>query len=273
MNSEKAPQRKSSDIEKWAWWREMSEKDRFFEYKMPISFYGRVVDDKGSPVSGAKMQCTWTDLSSNGTSKRDLESNANGFFSLEGATGKGLLIAVRKEGYKPYFSKNQFSFEYAMFADPNYHIPDKAHPVIFVLRKNRETEALIAHLNQEAELAPGQKKAFSIGPGDAAVLVERLPNIGNGPGGWAARVSVPGGGLVISTEEFPFEAPESGYSPVVEVTDKTPKPPTWSGDNGAAFFVKTPKGYGRITVRNTPGMSWVYVSSYLNPKPGSRNLE
>jgi hypothetical protein len=79
--------------------------------------------------------------------------------------------------------------------------------------------------------------------------------------------------VVLTTDEFPFEAPESGYAPSLEITAQTPKPPLWPGDNGAALFVKTATGYGRITVRNTPGMAWVYVSSYFNPKSGSRNLE
>jgi hypothetical protein len=58
----------------------------------------------------------------------------------------------------------------------------------------------------------------------------------------------------------------------MDVTGKTPKPPVWQGDDGSAFFVKTPQGYGRITVRNTVGKAWVYVTSYFNPS-GSRNLE
>ncbi len=251
----------------------MSEKDRFFEYKMPISFFGRVVDDAGVPIPRAKIQFTWTDLSTAGTSKREVESDATGFFSLEGAVGKGLSIRVSKEGYKHYFTKNRFSFEYAMFADPKYHVPDRASPVVFMLRKNHEAEPLVVRENQEAELASGQSKSFAIGPHGAAVTVERLPNTIEGPRGWAARVSVPNGGLLVTTAEFPFEAPESGYTPSLEITAQTPKPPLWPGDNGAAFFVKTATGYGRIVVRNTPGMTWVYVSSYFNPKSESRNLE
>lgn len=65
------PPRTASEAEKWAWWRAMSEKDRFFEYKMPISFYGQVVDESGAPIAGATIRFTWTDLSNEGTSKRE----------------------------------------------------------------------------------------------------------------------------------------------------------------------------------------------------------
>src|SRR5258708_33478468 len=50
------PPLSASEAEKWAWWREMTAKDRFFDLKMPISFYGLVVDEKGQPVSGALVK-------------------------------------------------------------------------------------------------------------------------------------------------------------------------------------------------------------------------
>ncbi|MBK8478800.1 MAG: carboxypeptidase regulatory-like domain-containing protein [Opitutaceae bacterium] len=267
------PPRGASEAEQWAWWRAMSEKDRFFEYKMPISFYGRVVDEAGVPIAGAKIKFTWTDLSVAGTGKQETESDDAGLFSLGGAIGKGLVVQVGKAGYKHFITKNRFSFEYAMFADPKYHVPDRVNPVVFVLRRNREAEPLIVRENQEAELAPGQSKAFSIGPSGTTITVARQlsPNVDQRA--WVGRVSVEGGGLALATDEFPFEAPENGYESSIVVDSQTPKPVIWQGDNGTAFFVRTPQGYGRVTVRNTPGMAWVYVSSYFNPKPGSRNLE
>lgn len=276
VNPEKmvlTPPRGASEAEQWTWWRAMSEKDRFFEYKMPISFFGRVVDDAGAPIAGAKIKFTWTDLSTEGTSKRETESDSVGFFSLDGAVGKGLVVQVGKAGYKHFITKNRFSFEYAMFADPKYHVPDRANPVVFVLRKNREAEPLIVRENQEAELEPGQSKVFSIGPSGATLTVERQVSPNEDPRSWVARVSSSGGELALATAEFPFEAPENGYQSSVVINAQTPKPAVWQGDNGTAFFVRTPQGYGRVTVRNTPGMAWVYVSSYFNPKPGSRNLE
>lgn len=262
----------ATEAEKWDWWREMGRRDPAFQFKIPIRFYGKVVDERGNPVSGADVNLSWTSATRDGASVKTLTSDAMGLFSLLDAKGGGLLVRVSKSGYTQSLTRNRFSFEYANFSAADYHEPDETRPVLFVLRKDREAEPLIVCQNQEAELAPGQSKAFSIGP-NASVLVERLPNVSETPEGWAARVSVPGGGLALATDEFPFEAPEDGYTASVEVTSKTPKPKVWTGDNGTGFFVKTSHGFGRITVRNTPGMSWVYVSSYFNPKPGSRNLE
>ena len=267
------PPRNASTEELHQWWLKMSKIDPKFEWKMPIEFYGRVIDDEGLPVSSAIVSVHWTDLSPNGTSERTMTANEQGNFNLYGVNGKRLVIRIKKDGYRMYGSGNRFSFEYAAYFEPEWHVPNVSSPVIFKMHKNREADPLVVRENQEAELSPGQKRSFAIGPNGAAVVVERLPNIDNSRKGWAARVSVPGGGLVISTEEFPIEAPENGYVESIEVTDKTPKPVVWQGDNGAAFFVKTPQGYGRVTVRNSIGQSWVYATSYFNPNPKSRNLE
>lgn len=265
--------RGATEAEKWKWWREMSAADRFFEYKMPISFYGRVEDDLRQPVSGADIKFSWVNLSSEGTGQKSTTSDAAGNFSLTGAVGKALTVQVRKQGYKHSVSRNQSSFEYAMFAEPKYHQPDAANLIVFVLRKDREAEPLIVRKNQEATLQPGQSKSFVIGPNGATVVVERLPGGEANALGWDARVTTPGGGVTLSTEEFPFEAPEGGYEEAIVITDKTPKPPAWVGDTRASIYVKTPQGYARVVVHYIPNMDWVYVDSYFNPKPGSRNLE
>jgi hypothetical protein len=35
---------------KWIWWNEQSARDPQFEWKMPISFYGKVVDESEHPL-------------------------------------------------------------------------------------------------------------------------------------------------------------------------------------------------------------------------------
>ena len=267
------PPRTTDKEELHHWWLEMSKLDKNFEWKMPINFYGKVVDEEGVPVEGADISFQWTNYSTTGSAEYRTQSDAQGLFQLSGVTGKRLGVSVRKKGYQHYYVGNRFSFEYAAYFEPEWYVPDASHPVIFKMHKNREADPLVVRENQEAELTPGQKKSFPIGPSGTAIVIERLPNVTQGPRGWVARVSVPGGGLAVATEEFPFEAPESGYTSSLEISAQTPKPPVWQGDNGAAFFVKTPQGYGRITVRNTLGTAWVYVTSYFNPKPSSRNLE
>jgi hypothetical protein len=264
----------ASDAEKGEWQKKAIKIDKYYEYKMPISFYGLIIDDSGVPIPDADIELSWSDT--DGGKSRVLKSDTQGLFSLAGVTGKGLSVIPSKKGYDRYLQKgrNQYGFEYASYSDEKYHIPNASKPVVFILRKKREAEPMIARGKQEAQLEVGQKHTFTVGPRDAVLIVERLLDQGgNRLHAWSARVSVPGGGLALSTEEFPVEAPESGYVESIEVTDKTPKPIIWQGDNGAAFFIKTPQGYGRLTVRNSIGQSWVYVTAYFNPNSTSRNLE
>jgi hypothetical protein len=94
------------------------------------------------------------------------------------------------------------------------------------------------------------------------------------PYDWRFRLTVPGGGVVERTGEFAFEAPKEGYREVVEFA--MPKDvERWKQDFRNEYFVKLRNGrYARMKFRITSGGAhFATVSSYLNPTPGSRNLE
>ena len=124
---------------KWIWWNEQMERDRNFEWKMPISFYGKVVDQDDQPVEGAKVVLQWTDMSAKGTSERTIFTDSAGRFQLTGVSGKRLGVTqVFKDGYYRANKGMQTSFEYAAFFEPDYHQPDANNPVVFRLRKAGE---------------------------------------------------------------------------------------------------------------------------------------
>lgn len=272
VTNSQSPPSGASEVEKWKWLHEMLMKDRYFEYKAPISFYGRVVDDAGNPISGVSIDLSWTDANeATGASSRTVISDGNGLFSIEGVHGNGLsVMSLTKQGYKESLAQNTFTFHYGYFSDPYYHSPDAMNPVVFVMRKNRQGEALIVRSRQEAQLeSGGQSKSFPIGAGDVFVSVERLPDETPNARYWNARVTVPNGGLQLTTEEFPYEAPEEGYANEFIITNGL----SVQGNQGGMFYVKTPKGYGRVMVYYIPNMPWVYAESWFNPNPASRNLE
>jgi hypothetical protein len=252
----------------------MRQRDKRFEWKMPIEFYGRVLDDREQPVSGATVSTEWTDLSKEGSSERILLTDAAGLFSLTGITGKNLGVRVKKDGYKPYHA-NRSSYEYAAYFEREWHVPDRNKPVIFRLRKNRKTEPLI----KREFLLPveiGQPATFAMDPKspDAPkVVFELLTNAQIRDRQWSARISVPSGGLQATLEEFPFEAPESGYETSVFSDYNTPKPVGFHGGaQGGVFFVHNQKGYGRVELKMISGTIDTRVISFWNPS-GSRNLE
>lgn len=271
-DTNQVPPSGASEVEKWKWLAEMERKDRYFEYKAPISFYGRVVDDMGAAINGVTVELSWTDASQpTGNSTRTVISDESGYFSITGIHGKALLVMnLTKPGYTKFLTQNVFSFNYGWFHDSYYHTPDPMNPVVFVMRRDRQGEALIVRGRQEAKLEKGtQVRSFPIGAGDVYVSVERLPDQTTNARYWNARVTVPDGGLLLTTDEFPYEAPEAGYATEYVITNGM----SVMGNQGGMFYVKTPKGFGRVMVYYIPNMPWVYVESWFNPNPMSRNLE
>jgi len=181
-------------------------------------------------------------------------------------------MSITKSGYTKSLAHNKFSFNYGYFSDPYYHSPDPMNPVVFVMRKNHEAEPLVEYGEKRAEVQQGQSKLFTIGPNGATLLFERMTNA-PGRGGWMARVSVAGGGLALTTDEFPYEAPEEGYVNSIEITNATPKPPNWPAFYGAMLYFKTSQCYGRVMVSYISNMDRMFVTSWYNPNSGSRNLE
>ena len=256
------------------WWLRMTKLDKNFEWKMPIVFYGKIIDDKSHPVSEAAVNALWTDLSVKGSSERTLVSNSAGEFTLTGVSGKRLIVRIKKEGYSVY-NDNRSSFEYAAYFEPEWHVPDPSSPVIFRLRKNREAETLVKR-DVRLPLALGSAVTFSLNPNEqdaARVVIELLSNAPLREKQWSARISAPDGGLQSTLEEFPYEAPVSGYQSTLVTDYASPKPIGVDGGyQGGVFFLQTPKGYGRIQIKMMPGNNYARISSFWNPA-GSRNLE
>ena len=126
---------------RWQWWNEQKKIDPKFEWKMPIAFYGLVVDESERPVPGAIVKLQWNDLSQAGTSYAEALTAAEGRFSLENVTGKMLEVRVSKEGYEALDYVK--AFEYAAFFEKHFYTPDPDAPIVFKLRKRMDAEPLI----------------------------------------------------------------------------------------------------------------------------------
>src|SRR5207253_9775468 len=103
---------KTRDQAMQAWW-QRREQDKQADWKVPIRFYGKVVDQDMHPLSGANVQFEWTDLSAKGASRTNTTSDEQGFFSLTDARGKNLGVYVSKEGYYTPKSAQARAFEFA----------------------------------------------------------------------------------------------------------------------------------------------------------------
>ncbi|MDQ3566314.1 MAG: carboxypeptidase-like regulatory domain-containing protein [Pseudomonadota bacterium] len=177
---------------RWQWWNEQRRIDPTFEWKMPISFYGVVIDESGNPVEAARVRFQWNDASPAGTAYAETASDARGRFSLGGVHGKVLQVKVTKEGYRAL--KHRTDFEYAAFFERNYHRPEPDNPVIFRLRKMGVPEQLITRqtlygvkpdgTRNYINLMTGAKKAGDPPVGDLAVSITRATTVTQ-PFDWA----------------------------------------------------------------------------------------
>ena len=247
----------------------------------PISFYGKVVDQDGDPVPDASVGYSALDkFMAPGTGYTG-KSDASGLFSISGIKGARLSINVRKEGYYFIDGKSNAAFSYGggsdgYFAEP----PTKDNPAIFVLHKMGTTESLVraeqsARIPKDGTPVTVNLMTGRLSPnGNLRVEARTEAPVGGRRFTWRCRVTVPGGGLADRTGQFEFEAPEDGYQESVEFGMRHDAE-QWTSDQQRDYFVKLPDGrFARINFRMIAGGNHYFVmESFLNPKPGSRNLE
>jgi hypothetical protein len=269
---------------RWKAWNSMKTADRLFEWKMPITFYGKVVDDNLTPVPGASVRYGWNDVE--GSHEKRTASDANGEIKISGITGKILSVDVQKEGYHSSRA-DRHSFEYAAFFEGDYYHPDSNNPVTFHLTKKLEAKRLIAHhLSQRVsydepiyyDLERGTLNRQPPEAGSLRLKLQRAESRQGEPFSWSWTIESVNGGLQETADEFPQLAPEAGYVP------------SWTLPSGSTAERFEPSGHARFYIRvnnNKYGCvdmdvgnpnsrqlgARVTINSYLNPTPGSRNLE
>ena len=248
---------------------------------VPITFYGKVVDEKGNPVAGATATFSASDLSETGNTRYEAISQSDGQFCISGIQGGGILVKVTKEGYYEPKDGGQY-FDYNR--EGQNHIPDPNNPVIFRLHMKGQPAELVRIEKGfniprdgtpiEVSLLTG-KKALA-GQGHLKVECWTFDQTTGQKEGydWKCRISVPEGGLVESVQEFDFEAPEAGYRPFDEINMYTKTPDRWSRNAQKTYFLKLRDGnYARIKFEMiAAGDHFFRIESYLNPDK-SRNLE
>ena len=249
------------------------------KWRKPIEFYGKVVDQTEQPIAGAQVHLIWTDTSANGSSETDKLTDGQGQFALQNTTGRMLQVWLSKDGYYvPKTNQNTFDYATGYMADPN-------NPVIFHLLKKGEGADLITSQHGMSSTldfsvstpdgSPVRVDFFNqkVGKDGQLEISQNKPAYGQWQTatGWSYRLAIPDGGFVETSDEFPFEAPTSGYQPVVEF--KFQKGDTnWTERINKTFYVAfgNPRKYGRIHVETT--MTTGTILDYAINPDGSRIL-
>jgi hypothetical protein len=259
--------------------RNVIDTDLLANWQAPIEFFGKVVDENGNPVSGASVNFHWVEFpDENGNRSTNTESDAEGLFSLRGVCGPILTVLVSKEGYYP----RRGGAHYGPLAAESFS-PDPKDPVVFVLRKKGTPEPLVA-INRSYQIPRGGTPvSINLETGNAMTgrsghLVVQCWTEDSGKRSgekydWRCLITIPGGGLALTEEEFPFLAPENGYVPTTEIVMPAARP-DWKSDVELKFYYRLADGrFGRMTFSMIAGGDhFCMIESFLNPT-GSRNLE
>ena len=253
-----------------------------FAFMTPIAFYGKVVDEKGNPIEGAKAVLSPADAMMGGNHEYERTTDENGLFSIF-THGLGLAVDVSKKGYYTLQeSSGTFGYAKGSGAQPPHNDPN--NPAIFILKKMGETEPLImAHYQGKIE-KDGTPVQMNLTTGHT--YHEANPDIqirswvkDQDPTkafDWNCEIDVLGGGGIQAEKGGPFDftAPVGGYQPSATIAMPAANP-QWRSSQDRKYFLKLANGtYARIDFAiGAGGYNTIEISSYLNPSSGHRNLE
>jgi len=195
---------------------EMKKGDRNYDFKVPIEFYGMVLDQHDNPVMGAEIQLSSSSMS--GILNQSIYSREDGAFSLTGLKGKFLSVNVfRLEGYTGVRSTGYRDYNYAIPGEFNFHVPNPNSPVIFRIWKYENPEPIQRKTIYSNVKTDGTVGWFDLTSGRAGIgglgvsVVDHIP--GNTKSSYVTYKVVSGEGCsIIETSDDPmYTAPDKGF--------------------------------------------------------------
>jgi len=177
------------------------------------------------------------------------------------------------------------TFLYADMTGRGTFTPDAANPVLFHMRKRGPGADLITsqygvkdYLGVSAPLDGTSVQVDLLerktGQGEMKIS-QTKPAYENWKQAteWAFHMEIPGGGFVECNDEFPFEAPETGYKPAVAFNFQAGET-NWMTNLSKDYYIKfgNPARYGRLHLETSIMMSGARFTYAINPG-GSRYLE
>lgn len=232
---------------------------------VPVSFYGRVVDQDGNPLAGVRVVLSvrqwYHPPTSQGLNsifpKSELTTDAAGYFQLSNASGDSVRVEMlEKEGYEPE-PKSLRGFAYTN-SDPMR--ADPSNPIIFRMWKADAKAAMITGEKFLTVIPDGRTYTFDLRngtltegerEGDIRIAIKRAPDAAWGKKyEWSFDLTAINGGLVEEPDPYDsmYLAPEIGYQKRFAM-DFQPEE-GWTYGISKRFYVKTRNGqlYGRADI-------------------------
>jgi hypothetical protein len=259
------------------------------EMNVSIAFWGVVVDQDNRPVGDAKVLGhvrIWGEAGGSNSltafPKLEARTGPDGRFDLQGLVGDCLTIeAIDKEGYE---LSRQARRSY-LYNGPTYFTPSAQNPVVFKLWKKLGAEPLV-HASKFYGIIP-DGRAYSIDflekqkqegrtGGDLIVQITRDKPAGQAKYDWSFSIEGIGGGVIESTNEFMFLAPENGYQERYGFAMAAGQT-NWAGRITKSFFVRSRNGQVHTRMVAEVFSDYrdqaVFKVEYFSNPAGSRVLE
>lgn len=275
-----------------------------------IKFNGRVIDQNGEPVEGARVSVSVnarredvvtqilnigsenTKLSE--TETREVYSDGQGAFSVTDLSGVSVVVQeIEKDGYL-YQAKRHFYFD--NFSPESLKQATDEQPATFVLWKKGDAQALIK-TKFRMVLGPGEhntaktvhlvdlpKNPGYVDQGDFRVTVY---NEGQGRGernrplrleyDWWVNIEAVNGGILSTNDFWLYAAPSGGYQKSLRIGKKSGAP-DWRSETeqDMRVYFKSHNNFGsaiiKIVADAQGGLGVIMKDILINPN-GSRNLE
>ncbi len=260
----------------------------------PIQFFGLVLDQDNNPIPGVEVTLSIRTAKEVAPGVVDdlfdtpvLTTGSDGRFTLTDARGALLGVkALEKPGYVP--SEKAFRKSYWYWRDPSQVFrPNAERPEVFRMWKQAGAERLVRKGIGHAIPYNGSGTNFDLingkavaGAGDMRVTLVRNPQQiqwGQKNYEWTATIEVPNGGVIESSDEQMYRAPDDGYQPKC-VIHMAADDANWTDSKDIAIYLKLRGGqyYGRAELKFMVGSDRAVtpfsITSFINPN-GSQNLE
>lgn len=263
----------------------------------PIDFYGKVVDQDGVPVAGARVVATTSRYGPFGgqTTDGSIITDDRGAFAKH-THGQWLTVQITKPRFRTIVPRNSHTFDsfsafqYASIVpDPEYAGPphtSPTSPAVFEVYKIPPGEPLVYHPLQSLALPEeGETLRFTLDPeGGKHTLTLRYQTVFSGlPSTWGRsqvfEFTATEGGIQIQPYSYDNQAPEDGY----HETYRYDFPIVFENHRQInetlelRFFLQFADGVFALVHLDLhtgpPDRRQVVIESSLNPRAGSRNLE
>lgn len=255
----------------------------------PIEFYAQVLDQHSNPVPGVRVmiginQWSMPDPAVLRTGRKEIRlertSNIDGRFEVRGESGDGFGIVFAPKGGYILSPRAPKGFGPSAGSIEN--------PVIFRMWKLGGSAPLVSGSKFWGIIPDGRvytidflkqtKVESSHVQGDVRITVDRPSEIPPRSGfNWSFSIEAIDGGLIQTTDDFMYLAPESGYQPRYQFAMSRTNTDWKSELDGLQFYFRSRNGqvYGRIRFDLIPDYNRESVFSVnwaINPN-GSRNLQ